>query len=190
MWDPKYNFHEYQDCHFNFTCILQPLAWVYSLTCRNSDWMRLGVLVWVIPVKRWHIQNRTMGEDYQQRDCFSGEGNNIRGAVITLNLEVSVSGKVTLRQAPTHLSDPLGNRQTFLLVQGSLLWTGGVRQLTDIDRTGELPLGKVAGGQAGEIWSTQMKCPATKMFPIHQGDRGESRHFNVVRIIFKLSCVS
>lgn len=61
VWDPKYNFHECQDCHFNFTSVSSATSMgLAGLTCRNSDWMRLGVLVRVTPVKRWHIQNRTI----------------------------------------------------------------------------------------------------------------------------------
>ena len=192
VWDPKYNFHEYQDCHFNFTSVSSATSMgLAGLTCRNSYWMRLGVLVRVTPVKRWYIQNRMIGGGLLTKGLFP----QVRAVTSEEQLsprtwEVSVlqEGSPWDEQQPTWVT--LGNRQTFLLVQGSLLWTeggGGGRSGSWLIETIQASLlGKVAGGQVGEIWSTQMKCPATKMFLIHQGDRGVGRHFNVVRIIFKL----
>ena len=161
VWDPKYNFHECQDCHFNFTSVSSATSMgLAGLKCRNSYWKRLGVLVRVTPVKRWYIQNRTIGGGLLTKGLFP----QVRAVTSEEQLsprtwEVSVlqEGSPWDKHQPTWVT--LGNRQTFLLVQGSLLWTGGVRQLTDTDHTGE-PSGKGGWRTGGRDLEHTDKMPS------------------------------
>ena len=142
VWDPKYNFHEYQDCRFNFTSVSSATSMgLAGLTCRNSYWMRLGVLVRVTQVKRWYIQNRMIGGGLLTKGLFP----QVRAVTSEEQLsprtwEVSVlqEGSPWDEQQPTWVT--LGNRQTDRDHTGEPSGKGGWRTSgRDLEHTDEMP---------------------------------------------------